>query len=217
MFVIGLTGGIGTGKSEVARLLRQLGAEVLDADRLGHEVYRPGTEGWRRVVEAFGPEVVGPDGQIDRKRLGSIVFGDPSALARLNAIVHPVMYRMMEERLEEMRRQGVRVAVLDAAILLEAGWRPLVDEVWAVVAPEEVAVERAVRRTGLDPEAIRARIRAQMPQEERVRHADAVIDNSGDLEHLGAQVRALWEARVRPRLERDDPGEARDPVPRTAD
>jgi len=217
MFVIGLAGGIGTGKSEVARLLRQLGAEVLDADRVGHEVYRPGTEGWRRVVEAFGPEVVGPDGQIDRKRLGSLVFGDPSALARLNAIVHPVMYRIMEERLEAMRRRGVRVAVLDAAILLEAGWRPLVDEVWVVTAPEEVAVERAVRRTGLDPEAIRARLRAQMPQEERIRYADAVIDNSGDLEHLRAQVLTLWNERVRPRLERDDPGEARDPVPRTAD
>lgn len=213
MFVIGITGGIGTGKSEVTRLLRRWGAQVLDADKVGHEVYRPGTEGWRRVVEAFGPQVLDAEGRIDRRRLGSLVFRDPSALARLNAIVHPLMYRRMEECLRQMREEGVRVAVLEAAILLEAGWRPLVDEVWVVTAPEEAAVERAVRRTGLDPDSIRARIRAQMPQEERVRRADVVIDNSGDLERLQAQVRALWEERVRPRLERHGEGEAGNPVP----
>lgn len=202
MVVIGLTGGIGTGKSEVSRILRELGATVIDADKVGHQVYRPGTDAWREVVAAFGEGILQPDGQIDRKRLGSIVFNNPQALARLNAIVHPRMYRAIEEHIRQLREQGVRAVVLEAAILIEAGWTPLVDEVWAVTAPEEVVVRRLESR-GLSPEGVRARIRAQMPQEQRARYAQVVIDNSGDLEQLRSRVRQLWESRIKQRLERD--------------
>jgi dephospho-CoA kinase len=196
MRVIGLTGGIGTGKSAVAQVLRELGAVVIDADRLGHEAYRPGTPAWQEVVEAFGQEVLLPTGEIDRKRLGSLVFRDPQALARLNAILHPRMFQMARERIREAQAQGHQVVVLEAAVLLEAGWDSLVDEVWVVTAPEEEAVRRTQGRSGLTREQVLARLRAQMPQEERARRAHVVIDNSGSLEDLRRIVEHLWRQRI---------------------
>jgi len=197
MKVIGLTGGIGSGKSTVSRLLADLGAVVLDADKVGHQAYQPGTETWKELVAAFGEEIVSPDGTIDRKKLGAIVFGDPESLARLNRIVHPRMFDMMKAQIEEHRRQGVGVVVLEAAILLEAGWTPLVDEVWVTVASEPTVVRRAIERTGLPEEQIRARIRSQLSNEEREKAASVVISNDGDLEELRAKVAELWEQLVR--------------------
>jgi dephospho-CoA kinase len=133
MKVIGLTGGIGSGKSTVTQLLSELGASVLDADTVGHQCYQPGTETWKDVVDAFGEEIVSPDGSIDRKKLGAIVFGDPEALNRLNRIMHPRMYDMMAAQIEEYRQGGVEVVVLEAAILFEGGWAPLADEIWVTV------------------------------------------------------------------------------------
>ena len=196
MFIIGLTGGIGTGKTEAARLLEGLGAAVVNADLLGHEVYRPRTEGWREVVAAFGERVVSADGEIDRRALGGIVFSDEGALRRLNAITHPRIYALAAERLDALRRQGVGAAVLEAALLIEAQWTGLVDEVWVVTSPEEDVIERLGRRNGMDADTARARIRAQMPQSERVGYADAVLDNSGSPEELDANVRELWNSRV---------------------
>ncbi len=193
MRVIGLTGGIGSGKSTVAELLAGKGAVVLDADKVGHEAYRPGTPAWKEVVATFGKDIVAGDGSIDRRKLGAIVFADPAALQRLNAIMHPRMFEMMRERIDEFRRRGVEVVVLDAAILLEANWTPLVDEVWVVVASEDRVVERAVARTGLPEEQIRRRIRSQLSNEERCRHASVVIENDGSLEELRAKVDRLWE------------------------
>jgi len=197
MKVIGLTGGIGSGKSTVSRLLADLGAVVLDADKVGHQAYQPGTETWKELVAAFGEEIVSPDGTIDRKKLGAIVFGDPESLARLNRIVHPRMFDMMKAQIEEHRRQSVSVVVLEAAILLEAGWTPLVDEVWVTVASEPTVVRRAIERTGLPEEQIRARIRSQLSNEEREKAASVVISNDGDLEELRAKVAELWEQLVR--------------------
>ncbi|MCS7207469.1 MAG: dephospho-CoA kinase [Dehalococcoidia bacterium] len=194
--VIGVTGGIGTGKSTVTRILRELGAVVIDADALGHEAYRPGTQAWQEVVEAFGTDILLPSGEVDRKRLGAIVFNDPQALARLNAIMHPKMFRMAQERIQQAKAQGHQVIVLEAAILLEAGWDPLVDEIWVVTAPEAVAVERAQARTGLPREAILARVRAQMPPQERIRRAHVVIDNAGSLEDLRRRLETLWQERI---------------------
>ena len=193
MKVIGLTGGIGSGKSTVSQFLQELGVVVLDADKVGHEAYLPGTETWRELVAAFGKEILTPDDNIDRKKLGGIVFSNPESLARLNQIVHPRMFEMMKERIEEYRRQGVKVVVLEAAILLEAKWTPLVDEVWVTVASESAVVERAKERTGLPEEQILARIRSQLSVEERIKHANVVIYNDGNLDELKAKVRGLWK------------------------
>ena len=196
MVVVGLTGGMGTGKSEVSRMLQDLDAVLINADQVGHEIYAPGTGAWRDVVDAFGEEVLHPGGEIDRRKLGSIVFNDPQALAQLNAIMHPRMAGAIDERIGELKKRGVGVIVLEAALLIEANWTPLTDEVWVVTAPEDTAVQRIRARSGLAEDAIRARIRTQLPQEERVRRADAVIGNAGSLEELRQAVTDLWKQRI---------------------
>lgn len=192
MKVIGLTGGIGSGKSTVSRILQELGARILDADKVGHELYRPGTEVWEEVVSAFGRDILKPDGEIDRPKLGAIVFSDPAALERLNQIMHPRMFQRMRQILDEWRNEGVAVAVLEAAILFEAGWTPLVDEVWVTMASEETVVKR-LRAKGLSPEQVKARLRSQMPVEEKARRAKVVIHNDGSMEELRRQVEAEWQ------------------------
>ena len=159
MLVIGLTGGIGTGKSEVSRILRELGAAVIDADRVGHEAYRAGSPIWRELVATLGEGILTAAGEIDRRRLGAIVFGDREALAKLNAIMHPKMAEMMEEEIGEFRRRGTEVVVVDAALLLEAGWDSLVEEVWVAYAPEEKVVDWLHRRNNLSEEEITSRTR----------------------------------------------------------
>ena len=193
MFVMGLTGGIGSGKSTVSDMLRAKGAATVYADQIGHEVYRPGTPAWDQVVAAFGRQVVGDDGQIDRRKLGQIVFSDPEARRRLDAITHPPMEQMMSERLEELRRQGTRVAVLEAAILIEAGWALLADEVWVTVVSPDVAAQRSMERSGLSRERAEARIAAQLSNEERLKHAQVVIDTNCSLAEVAQRVDELWD------------------------
>ena len=193
MFVIGLTGGIGSGKSTVSDMLRAKGAAVVYADQVGHEVYRPGTAVWDEVVAAFGRQVLTAEGEIDRRKLGGIVFADPEARRRLNAITHPPMRRLMAERLDELRRQGVRVAVLEAALLIEASWVDLTDEVWLTLAPSAVAAERLMQRSGLSREEAEARIASQLSNEERLGHANVVIDTDCSLEEVARRVDELWE------------------------
>ena len=200
MIVIGLTGGIGSGKSEVSRVLNDLGAEIIDADRLGHEAYQPHTETWEALVAAFGEGILRPGGEVDRKALGSIVFSSPDALAQLNAIVHPRMREMMRERLDERSAQGVKVVVIEAAVLLEAGWDSLVDEVWVTTATEESVVQRLSQRNNLSEEEIRKRINSQLKNEERVRRATVVIKNSDGLKELRQRVRELWDDRLKGRV-----------------
>jgi dephospho-CoA kinase len=192
MLVIGLTGGIGAGKTEVSKILRELGAAVINADLLGHEVYKPQTEGWREVVNQFGEGVLTPDGEVDRKKLGAIVFNDSEALKRLNAITHPRIYGMIEQQIRKLGEEGQEVAVVEAALLIEAGWKPLVSQVWVVTTSEEQALMRLRGRSNLSEDAARARIRSQMPQAERVKHADIVIDNRGSLAELRDQVMQAW-------------------------
>jgi dephospho-CoA kinase len=191
--VIGLTGGIGSGKSTVAQLLGELGAVVMDADKVGHEAFQPGTEAWHDVVAAFGKEILSPGGDIDRAKLGKIVFNNPDSLARLNRIMHPRMYDMIKDRIAEYRRQGVDVVVLEAAILIEANWTSLVDEVWVTVAPEAAVLERVKQQRGQNEAQTSARIRAQLTNVERIKHADVVINNDGTPEELKAKVKELWE------------------------
>ncbi len=194
MKVIGLTGGIGSGKSTVAGIMAELGAAVIDTDKLGHEAFRCGTETWRRVVGAFGEGILARDGEIDRKKLGEIVFADPEKRARLDGIMHPAIHELVLARLEELRRSGVAVALVDVPLLIESATdlRPLVDEIWVVVASEEAVLNRLGERSGMDREAALARIRSQMPAQEKIKHADVVIDNDDTEAELKARVTALW-------------------------
>jgi dephospho-CoA kinase len=197
MLTIGLTGGIGSGKSAVAELLREQGASIIDADRLGHEAYAPNSEAWRQVVAAFGEDILTTEGEIDRRKLGSIVFADPAELERLNGIMHPLMARMVEDRKGGLVAQGIDVAVVEAAVLFEAGWDKLVDEVWSTFTPADTVVERLRERNGMAEEEARKRINSQMPAAERNRRSDVVVENALDLATLERDVRALWQARVK--------------------
>ncbi len=194
MRVIGLTGGIGMGKGEVAAVLHSLGARIIEADDVGHQVYRRGTEGWSRVVDLFGQGVQDAGGEIDRRRLGEVVFSDSQAMARLNTALHPLIRREVQARLEELEGEGTEVAVVVAALLLEAGWRDLVDEVWVVWAPE--VVERVRQQRGLTAAQVRRRLEAQSPAEWQLQQADVTIGNTGDLGELREQVEALWQERL---------------------
>ena len=191
--VVGLTGGIGSGKSTVAAILAELGAHVIDADKIGHEVYRPGTEGFRAVVDAFGTGIVGADGTIDRRTLGAIVFADVAARMRLNALVHPVIGREIARRIEAARAEE-RPIVIEAALLLEAGWRPLIDQVWLVAVPRETAIARLMTSRGLTRVEVERRLDAQMTDAARRPLADVVIENDGSPEALRTQVESAWRA-----------------------
>jgi phosphopantetheine adenylyltransferase/dephospho-CoA kinase len=192
--IIGLTGGIASGKSTAAAYLGEKGASVIDADKLGHQAYEPDTDAFAQVVAVFGPEVVGADGQIDRKVLGGKVFGDPAALDRLTGIIWPEIGRLALTEFEVARaaRPDANI-VLEAAVMLEAGWEPMVDEVWVVIVEPDTAVARATARDGVEEEAVRKRIAAQLSNDERRAKADIVIDNSGDEAALLAQLDAQWK------------------------
>ena len=199
MYVIGLTGGIGSGKSTVARMLQQKGAKLLSADAAGHEVYEPARPAYQEIVDAFGRDIVGADGKIDRKVLGPIVFSDPKRLRRLNAITHPRMKELMGEKLAAERAGGARIAVLEAALLFDAGWDDLTDEVWVTVAPPAVAAARTAERSGVSVEEALSRIRTQMSSEERIARSQVVIDTNCALERTEKQVSEEWE-RLQERL-----------------
>jgi dephospho-CoA kinase len=195
--VIGVTGGIGTGKSTVTRILAALGAFVIDADYVGHDIYAPGTDGWESVVAEFGREIIARDGKIDRGKLGAIVFADPQRLARLNELVHPLIGREIERRIKEHRAAGGhQPIVVEAAVMIEAGWDSLVDEVWVIVASREAVLSRVSRQRGCGVEEAEARIKAQLSDSERCRHADVVIDNSGTSADLTRDLEKIWKERV---------------------
>ena len=196
MLVIGLTGSIGTGKSEAARQLEALGASIISADQVGHEAYTPNTEAWEHVVSAFGDEILQDDGEIDRRKLGTIVFSDPGQLERLNQIMHPRMAQMVADKVEVLRGQGVEVVVVEAALLFEAGWDSLVEEVWTTDSPEQAVIERLKVRNGMSEEEARKRMSSQMGRTERLDRSDYVIDNSGDMVALGVAIKELWDRRV---------------------
>lgn len=197
MLTIGLTGGIGTGKSTVSGMLAELGAVILNADIVGHEAYLPHQNVWQDVVDAFGREILNERDEVERSKLGAIVFKDPGALKRLNEIVHPWMYRRMEQLLEELRTKRTPVVVLEAALLLEANWTPLVDEVWVTSASEKQVLERLQQRNGMTVQQIQERMKAQLPDEERVLKTDVVIETNGTVEDVRAQVKKLWDQRVK--------------------
>jgi dephospho-CoA kinase len=193
MIVIGLTGGILSGKSTVSGMLAERGAVIIDADKVGHQAYQPHTDVWQELVDTFGEWILKQNGEIDRKRLGEIVFHDPSALILLNKIVHPRMREIIAEELKRLRAEGASVVVIEAAVLIEAKWTDLVDRIWVTTAPAEKVIDRLQNRVGLSEEQARARIAAQLPPEDKVKHADVVIDTNCDLAELGIRVLDLWE------------------------
>ena len=196
MLVIGLTGGIGTGKSEAARQLEELGALIISADQVGHEAYTVNTEAWEQVVATFGNGILQDNKEIDRRKLGGIVFSDPSQLKKLNQIMHPRMARIVSDKIEAFRGQGVDTVVVEAALLFEAGWDSLVEEVWVTDASEEIIIGRLRERNGLSEEEAKKRINSQMDRMERIGRSDFVINNSGDMAELGTTIKELWDRRV---------------------
>ena len=191
MKVIGLTGGIGSGKSTVANYLAKLGAFIIDADTIGHELLESDSYVQQQVLNAFGQKAFTSDGIIDRKKLGDMVFKDRKARTKLNRIMHPPIFLAIKGHLDKCRRQGVKVVVIEAPLLLEAGWSLIIDEVWVTTAPRAVIIER-LQRKGLSYEDAIARIRSQSSDKERLKLADVVIDNNCNLDELKLIVEKLW-------------------------
>lgn len=191
MLLVGLTGGIGSGKSTVARLLERRGAVVIDADHLAREAVARGTTGFDRVVDTFGPDVVKPEGDLDRLRLAAIIFSDPQRRAALEAIVHPDVARRFGERVEELRDSG-RVVVYVSPLLVELGLAPAFDVVVVVTASTHLRVSRVASDRDLSPEDVRARMAAQATDEQRMEVADVLVDNDGSLAELDPQIERLW-------------------------
>jgi dephospho-CoA kinase len=190
MFTVGLTGGIGAGKSEVSRRLAAQGAIVIDADLIAREALAPGTDGLAEVISAFGPAVLGPDGALDRTLLGDMVFADPQALARLNSIVHPRVGARMRA-LEEAAGPG-SVVVHDVPLIAENGLASAYDLVVVVDVPPRIQLDRLVRLRGLSREQAQARMAAQASREDRLAIAGIVVENSGSLAELDRQTGELW-------------------------
>lgn len=188
-YVIGLTGNIGSGKSTVLRMLEQLGAKAIDADNLAHELMRKGTSVWQAIVDAFGDEVLTPDGVIDRKRLGSLVFDDREALERLENIVHPAVDERFREIIQEADEQ---VIVVEAVKIIESGIYPELSALWLVTCPAEERLRRLLETRGVNEEEVRERLKAQMTEEQQAQLADVVIDNSGTPPQTWEQVRREW-------------------------
>jgi len=193
MKVIGLTGGIACGKSTVAAMLADLGAAVIDADVIAREITKKGMPVWHRIKETFGDEYLLPDGELDRKKLGELVFANAEALKKLNAITHPVIQQQVLAKIDRLKSMGsYKAIVVDAALLIEAGWHHMVDEVWLVVTDRETQIERLMKRNGLTRQQALNRINSQMDQDIKRRYADRIIDNSRDMEYTRKQVEQLW-------------------------
>lgn len=195
--VILLTGGLASGKSTAARFLKEQGAHVIDADVLGHRAYEPGTSAHARIVATFGDGVLAADGRIDRKALGARVFGRPAEMSKLTGIVWPAIRELAAQEIARVRAAGTAPAiVLEAAVLFEAGWQDLGDEVWVNIVEREVAIARAMHRDGIARATAESRLDAQLSNAQRIAHADVVIDNNGTRDEMLAQLRRHW-ARVR--------------------
>lgn len=196
--LIGLTGNIACGKSTVARMLAEKGAYVIDADAIAHEVIRKGTPAYEAILRRFGKDILGPDEEIDRRRLGEIVFRDPIALRDLEAIVHPAVLVEIQQRIQACPEAPA--IVIEAIKLIESGFARACDAVWVVTCSESEQIHRLMKDRGLTEEEARIRIRAQPPQEEKIRQADVVIDNNGSLEATRRQIDQAWRKWVETKI-----------------
>ena len=198
MKIIGITGLMGSGKSTVAGMLADLGASVINADEIAHAIYAPGTNGIKRVEEAFGHAVIAPDGSVDRQALGQVVFRDDSARETLNRITHPLIAAEIKRLLARNRRQNVEVTVVEAALLIEAGWLRMMDEIWLTVAPRQVIYLRLGNSLHLSPDEVKLRLRTQLPVSKQLRYATLTVSTDTSLEKLRAKVGRLWKSEVLP-------------------
>jgi dephospho-CoA kinase len=189
-YLIGLTGNIATGKSAVLKMLKCLGARAIDADALVHQLMAKGTPVWQAILDEFGERILGPRGEIDRGKLGAIVFANAEALKKLEAIIHPAATARVDELIHQATEA---VIVVEAIKLIEAGWHRTYDALWVVTCPREQQLERLMRMRKLSREEALLRIEAQPPQEDKIALADVVIDNSGSLKELREQVEREWE------------------------
>jgi dephospho-CoA kinase len=197
--VVGLTGGIGTGKSTVAGILQRWGTAIIDADVIGHEILAEETV-VKALVAAFGTNILQKPGTVDRAKLGTLVFGSSAKLQILNRLVHPRIFREVKGKIDVLKAEG-QIVVLEAPLLIEAEWTRLVDEIWVTVAPERVVLQRLKARTGLSEEAIRARMRGQLDQREREKYADILISTDRTIEDLERYVGILYRERFIDHLE----------------
>ena len=192
MLIIGLTGNLGTGKTEVAHVLAGLGASIINADQLGHDLLQYHTQAYTKILDVFGKSILKQNKEIDRKKLGQLVFKDSEALDKLNKIMHPRIYEMVIQKIDEYRKAGAKVVILEAALLIEAGWKPLLDQLWVTSAPESTIARRLKKSRGLTEEQVFERLKNQLPQKEKIKHADVVIDTNLPMDQLRARVRELW-------------------------
>lgn len=197
MKTVGITGNISSGKSFVSEILKELGAYVIDMDDCGKKIQDENIDGaLDKVKEAFGEEVISKEGKLNRRFLGEKVFKDKDLLEKLDSIMFPIMTEQLKKKLNELRENGEKFVVVEAAVLFEAGWDQLVDEVWVVYVPEEIQTKRLMERENIDEYTAKLRIKAQMPITEKIKRADVVIDNSGNIEELKRKVLEIWRERI---------------------
>ena len=192
MITIGLTGGIATGKSLVSQLLEEHGAFVINADLIAHELYNPGTIGFDNLISHFGDTILDLNGTIDRKKLASIVFTRKHEMDNLNTIMHPLIYDEIKRIMSDLSNEKHPIVVVEAAVLIEAGWQDLFDQIWVVSSDEETVISRLNARNGLSREESLKRINSQMPSKDRNKYADIVIENNGNIEILSSTIKELW-------------------------
>lgn len=193
MYIIGLTGSIASGKSTVSRILAECGAPIVDADLIAREIAKRGQAGWRGIVEAFGEGVLLPNGELDRMKVGEMIFRDAKKRAMLDAIMHPIILERINTQIEELARAGYKAAVLDIPLLLELGWQDKVDAVWLVAVSPDVQKMRLMARNDLTEEQALTRIASQMSIAEKRQYADKIIENDGTPEETATIVQKLWE------------------------
>ncbi|KJS20076.1 MAG: dephospho-CoA kinase [Clostridiaceae bacterium BRH_c20a] len=193
MLVIGLTGGIASGKSIISDSLRKMGAVIIDADILSRQVVEPGEEAWRKIWRYFGSQAFNEDRTINRKKLADIIFSDPEKRRILNEIVHPEVLNKTQLLIAQYKKEGLApLIVVDAPLLIEAGMYKMVDEVWVIAVAEELQVRRVMARDNISLEAALKRLESQMPMEEKLKYAQRVIDNNQDLAHTINQIKEIW-------------------------
>ncbi|XP_077108101.1 bifunctional coenzyme A synthase [Ranitomeya variabilis] len=207
-YVIGLTGGSGSGKSSIAQRLEKLGAALIDCDKLGHQSYKPEGPAYQLVIDEFGTDILCEDGTIDRRAIASKVFGNKDQLKRLTDIVWPAIASLAKEAVEEAAAEGISVCVMDAAVLLEAGWNEMVHEVWTVIIPEQEAISRIIKRDGVSEEAAKNRLASQMSNRERVKASNVVLSTLWEPEITQKQIQKAWDLlqeRINPHFSNNKP------------
>jgi dephospho-CoA kinase len=194
MMIIGLTGNIASGKTEVAKIFEELGAKIIDADEIAREVVEPGEAAWQEIVEEFGSDILNSDGSINRKKLGGIIFNDHRKREQLNRITHPRIMTKIKETIDNYKKQNAKLVIVEAALIVEkGGLLSLIDGLIVVSTDEETQIKRIMTRDGLQRDEALSRIESQMPISEKTKHATYIIDNSESLEETRKQVEEVWE------------------------